>query len=151
MGSGSDESIYWIFTNRSYTCHTFEIAVTITHKQLLKPSTLQLLNCFERRFTTDCKRPWLSPINSRYGPRTENTAPILLRGEDRIENTATSIVARRHRMDSWMFLRRRCIETEILLLLPTYSFLNHCLAMDIHDTISFNIFPLFLYIFALLL
>jgi hypothetical protein len=39
------------------------------------------------------KRFFLYVINFRHGPRTENTAPILLRGADHIEDTATSMVA----------------------------------------------------------
>jgi hypothetical protein len=58
-------------------CYHSLLQLTATYK--IKSSTLQLLNCLERRLTTDCKWPWLSPINPRHGPRSENTAPILSR------------------------------------------------------------------------
>jgi hypothetical protein len=56
--------------------------------------------------TTRTNYPWISPtdnwteflfpyslIPSRDGPGIENTAPILLRGPDHVENTASSIAA----------------------------------------------------------
>jgi hypothetical protein len=41
MGSGSDESNYWIFTSRNYNFYTFKVTVTIPHK-ILHISTTDL-------------------------------------------------------------------------------------------------------------
>jgi hypothetical protein len=80
MGSGSDESIYWILTIvTTLSYHYLEIAITITHNQL----TLQIQDCLERSLTTE-RLTDESHTHSFYMFSTdciENTSPdVLLEG-----------------------------------------------------------------------
>jgi hypothetical protein len=95
-----------IFTIRFLATGTIKVSLNYTLPISLYYSTCQVFlaksNSFYDFWPHHCslgtsklncpKRISMSVINLRHGPRTENTAPILLHGADHTENTASSIV-----------------------------------------------------------
>jgi hypothetical protein len=88
MGSGLDDCIYWHFCNNYNQLQQHTINLQPNPSSL----TTKVSMYSASSFTTDCKRPSLSPITLQHGPHTENTLRTLYPRKTCLRHPATAIL-----------------------------------------------------------